>query len=238
MIVWGAIDEQHYGAIWGRRFDSNGDVIDQNDRPISYPTYISGSLHQTPYASFNSQDDIFAVCWIQGTEIVSDYRVFERIFNSDLTAISDTSQVSLIDTLEWYDTWFPANCFLGSDSIFTTWGAYVDEQNGYDIFGTITQIDITGIDIIETSLPEFYASVYPNPFNESTIIHYNLPELSHVTLDIYDILGRKVETLINHRQTSGAYQVIWNASDKASGAYFYRFQTDEYSETKKMILLK
>jgi hypothetical protein len=79
---------------------------------------------------------------------------------------------------------------------------------------------------------------YPNPFNASTIINYTLPGPSHVTIEIYDILGRRVETLIEGEQPAGYHQITWDASNHSSGMYFYRIQAGEYAETKKMVLLK
>jgi sugar lactone lactonase YvrE len=79
---------------------------------------------------------------------------------------------------------------------------------------------------------------YPNPFNVSTIIEYNLPEASDIRLDIYDVLGRMVATLMNQRQPAGIHRLIWQATNNPSGVYFYRIQTGDYIETKKMLLLK
>jgi len=79
---------------------------------------------------------------------------------------------------------------------------------------------------------------FPNPFNASTIIKYDLPKQSQVAIGIYDILGRKVETLINKQQQAGYHQVVWNANDASSGIYFYEIQAGDYIDSKKMILLK
>jgi predicted outer membrane repeat protein len=79
---------------------------------------------------------------------------------------------------------------------------------------------------------------YPNPFNAATRIEYNLPSASDVTIDIYDILGRKVEALVSENQHSGYHFIIWDASDHSSGMYFYRLQANEYVETRRMVLLK
>ena len=79
---------------------------------------------------------------------------------------------------------------------------------------------------------------YPNPFNPITIIKYDLPKAGRVTLKIYDVLGRKVATLINEEKPAGRYQVEFNGSSFASGVYFYRIQAGNYSSVKKMILLK
>jgi hypothetical protein len=79
---------------------------------------------------------------------------------------------------------------------------------------------------------------YPNPFNPSTTIRYQLPVASEVKLEVYDVLGKKIATLVNERQSAGAYQVVWNASGLSSGTYFYRLQAGTFTQTKKMILVK
>ncbi|MCP4582380.1 MAG: T9SS type A sorting domain-containing protein [candidate division Zixibacteria bacterium] len=79
---------------------------------------------------------------------------------------------------------------------------------------------------------------YPNPFNASTTIRYNLTTSSSVKLDIYDILGRKVQTLFEGDQNAGMHTVLFNAEGFSSGVYFYRLTTEGYEQTEKMILLK
>lgn len=84
----------------------------------------------------------------------------------------------------------------------------------------------------------FSTSNYPNPFNPSTTIEYNLPEAGQVNVDIFDIIGRKVTTLVNQYQQAGTHQVVWDAGGWASGLYFYKITTAAGSETKQIILLK
>jgi len=84
---------------------------------------------------------------------------------------------------------------------------------------------------------------YPNPFNPVTTIEYNLPRRSSVRIDIFNLLGQKVQTLINYDQSAGSYTITWNGTNAAgesvsTGFYFYRFQAGDYVETKKMLLLK
>ncbi len=79
---------------------------------------------------------------------------------------------------------------------------------------------------------------YPNPFNPATIICYHLPRNTFITLKIFDILGREVQTLVSGQQNSGNHSALFNASNLLSGVYFYRLQADTYSETKKLILLR
>jgi hypothetical protein len=92
--------------------------------------------------------------------------------------------------------------------------------------------------IVATPSEFFVVSNYPNPFNATTTIRYQLPEASQVTIDIYDHLGRKVTTLVNETKSAGDHNVEWNASNVASGLYFYRIQADNYEVTRKMALLK
>ena len=79
---------------------------------------------------------------------------------------------------------------------------------------------------------------FPNPFNPSTQIRYNLPKPIHVRLNIYDLLGREVATLINEFQNAGYKSVSFDASSLPSGVYIYRLQAGTFSDVKKMILMK
>jgi len=79
---------------------------------------------------------------------------------------------------------------------------------------------------------------YPNPFNAITVIRYNLPEASDVSLEVYDLLGRKIEAFFYQEQPAGPHQVAWNAVDVPSGIYFYKIQVGDYKQTKKMLLLR
>jgi hypothetical protein len=82
------------------------------------------------------------------------------------------------------------------------------------------------------------AENYPNPFNPQTEIAFGLPEASLITLDIYNVLGQKVATLANGYFEAGRHTITWDASNQASGIYFYRLTTPDGALTKKMLLLK
>ncbi len=79
---------------------------------------------------------------------------------------------------------------------------------------------------------------YPNPFNAGTKIPYVLPHGEHVTMKIYDILGREVTTLVNERQMPGIYEVPWTAHNIASGVYFYRLTAGEMRLQRRMVIVK
>jgi len=84
---------------------------------------------------------------------------------------------------------------------------------------------------------------YPNPFNPVTNIAYNIPTRSHVTIEVYNILGQKIRTLVDETKSAGDYYATWDGDESygqkvSTGIYFYRFQSGDFVETKKMILLK
>jgi len=79
---------------------------------------------------------------------------------------------------------------------------------------------------------------YPNPFNATTSIGYDIPVRAPIRLEVYDVLGRKVARLVNGRQVAGRYQVVWDAGDLPSGIYFVRMQAGELVQTRKVVLLK
>jgi len=107
---------------------------------------------------------------------------------------------------------------------------------------TLTIDAETGVNIDEpgTGLPDRVAlnQNYPNPFNPSTVISYDLPEASDVTIQVYDMTGRQVATLVNSRMEAGTHEVTFNAGNLASGVYIYRLQAGEHMLTRKLTLIK
>jgi len=79
---------------------------------------------------------------------------------------------------------------------------------------------------------------YPNPFNPNTVISYNIPEHSLVILNIYNLLGEKIKTLVKKEQAPGKYQINFDGNNLPSGIYFYQLKTDKFQQTKKMLLLR
>ena len=79
---------------------------------------------------------------------------------------------------------------------------------------------------------------FPNPFNPTTTINYQMPKKGQVTIKIYDILGREIATLVNEEKTQGRYAISFDGSNLASGIYIYQIHVNDYFNSKKMILLK
>lgn len=136
---------------------------------------------------------------------------------------------------------------ITGDSVRCTWRVWA--YNGLDSLQSSNSNIVTlvrtpiGIQIISNEVPAKFAlyNNYPNPFNPVTKINFDIPNITgdkNVQLVIYDILGNVVETGINREMEPGKYSFEWNASNYASGIYFYRIKAGSFSDTKKMILVK
>jgi hypothetical protein len=99
---------------------------------------------------------------------------------------------------------------------------------------------IIGVQNISTETPSSFSlsQNFPNPFNPTTNIEFALPKSGLVTLRVYDILGKEVATLVNEVKNAGSYSVDFSASNFTSGVYFYKIETNGFSDIKKMMLIK
>jgi hypothetical protein len=98
---------------------------------------------------------------------------------------------------------------------------------------------ITGIQDAKQIPVEFALSQnYPNPFNPTTTINYSVSKSNSVTLKVYNVMGKEVETLVNEQKAPGNYEVRFDASKLASGIYFYQLKSGSLVSTKKLVLLK
>ncbi|MHC4479049.1 MAG: T9SS type A sorting domain-containing protein, partial [Planctomycetota bacterium] len=175
-------------------------------------------------------DNIVTFIWYQ-----SDYAafyLFELAYDSmfaDMvyfdSTVSDTSMA--VDSLE--DSLYYWRIKGGNDN---GWGPYSEMR-------TFRVESMTGIDE-ERSLPQILhlAQNYPNPFNASTEIRFSLPKSAHIRLEIYNVLGQRVETLVEGMTEPGERFVVWKADNHPSGVYFARLEAGDRSESIRMTLLK
>ncbi len=117
----------------------------------------------------------------------------------------------------------------GDDALIPSFSAGAIEVSGQ-----------TAVDDENRLMPDEFELIqnYPNPFNPTTTIAFSLPEKMNVRLDIYNVLGQNVKTLVDDELTAGQHEIVWDAADAPSGVYFYRLSVKNESITKKMILLK
>jgi hypothetical protein len=128
--------------------------------------------------------------------------------------------------------WFFNN---GKDGYFNTWSG--SSSNGtFYLFRRDESTNITGHKNSPCSFTLYQN--YPNPFNPTTTIRFDISNNTHVTLNIYDVLGREVKNLIDDNLSTGGYKLNWNGTEFNSGVYFYKLETDNYSETRSMVLVR
>jgi len=128
---------------------------------------------------------------------------------------------------------------LAGDKIIV-WGGSDVNITPFNTGGIYTNPAVIGIENISTNVPSGFSlsQNYPNPFNPSTKFKFQIAKLTNAKVSVSDILGREVEVLVDKQLQPGTYEVDWNASAFPSGVYFYRLATNNYSETKKMVLIK
>jgi Leucine-rich repeat (LRR) protein len=143
-----------------------------------------------------------------------------------------------------------------TDSSYIIVGATSDDEGSYvcDISNTIaTELTLysrainvtvsgaTGIESQSTQILKIFSlnQNYPNPFNPKTIINYELPITDVIDLSIFNILGKKVATIVSKKQSAGSYRVSWDASGFSSGVYYYKLTTSSgFTQSHKMVFLK
>ncbi|MBM4158030.1 MAG: T9SS type A sorting domain-containing protein [Ignavibacteria bacterium] len=143
----------------------------------------------------------------------------------------------------WTEFKFDLSIYTGQ-TIYIAWRYNMDVSiNGLwsnvdDVF--IGNRSAIGIYQINTNIPDKFAlhQNYPNPFNPLTKIRFDLAKNSNVKITVYNNLGQEVKVLVNEYRTAGYYETDFNASYLPSGVYFYRLETQYYTETKKMVVIK
>jgi hypothetical protein len=192
----------------------NGGIFLTTDNGTSW-TAVSTGLTNT---------NVFAIA-VSGTNLFAGTRLGMFLSTNNGTSWSDVS-TGLTNNYIQSLTVFGSNLFAG------TWGSGVWKR-------PISEM-ITSVKIISGEIPNSFnlRQNFPNPFNPSTSIKYDLPKNSFVKLIVFDELGREVKTLVNENQTAGTYEITFNGLLLPSGVYMYRLTTESFTQTKKMLLIK
>jgi hypothetical protein len=206
-------------------------------------------IPQPPRSPGNSYMELYTVHSgehypaILGSKYAHDYRGTKNPEWSFILETSDSGQVNL----QWDNTFLSqlsSSVQLMLTDAATLRSIDMTKQNSYaftysapryfTIASSISGSELQGI------LPSSYAlsQNYPNPFNPTTTIQFAIPQPGSVTLTIFDVLGREIASLADGFRNAGIYSVTWNATNVASGIYFYRLNAGTFTATKKLILLR
>jgi hypothetical protein len=175
-----------------------------------------------------------------------------EIVNEQCPGIVNTSRYNQFNNLRvWFDsTYHPTSSFKTANVQMRITGVgffdFLHGQtgippNGREIHPILTMsLVVTNVNTNTNEVPTVFKLYqnYPNPFNPSTKIRFELPKSTFVKLTIFDMLGRSVAKLVNEQLKPGSYSVDWNALQNPSGVYFYKIETEEFTETKRMLLIK
>jgi len=208
------------------------------------------------FAYFNAPADQQAELWVGSDEAIKIYLNGSQIYNyTGIRAFTpDPNNVTLSSM--WSDTVI-VNIKKGANRLLVkslqTTGRYDFSLNICELQSDMnyrgnrvrglkfsTSSGGTSVDEKNPQPPVSFdlKNCYPNPFNPTTLITYQLAKPSHVRIMVFDITGREVTTLVSEEKPAGSYSVSWNASNNSSGVYFYKLTAGNYSQVRKMVLVK
>ena len=177
-------------------------------------------------ATSNNQNVVLN--WKTATETNNSRFVVERK--------SSSSDYQAVGTVQGKGTTTEISTYSFTDKNLND-GIYTYRLKQIDFDGTFSYSDEVEV-TIEVPLSYSLNQNYPNPFNPSTKIEYSIKEAGNVSLAVYNMLGQQVASLVNQRQDAGKYTVNFDASKMTSGIYIYKLSTNNFVQTKKMILVK
>ena len=213
--------------------------------------FVRDGQNWTEQAKLTASDATTSDLFGWSVSISGDYAIVGAIWDDDAGGTAGSAYLFVRDGQSWTEQ---AELTASDAAAFDQFGYSVSISGEYAIIGARFDDDggsnsgsaylysgiIVGIDDERAGLPTEFAlsQNYPNPFNPETRISFALPEAGFTRIIIYDQLGREVSRLVDSHLGAGYHEVTWNASNVASGMYFYRLHQGKISEIRKMVLLK
>ena len=223
LVAWTAIDSSG-NQIFYRWYNPNGEALSE------VLTLKDGPIYTSSIDCHLTDEGKSIIVWvdISGTY----YQLYAQRFNVDHTPLGDAFQISAQDRNA--HKMFPCIA-LYNHKIYTFW-----EEAGNNIWANVLDFNNPVVSIDDNIIPMQFTLYqnYPNPFNPTSTISYDLPEAQDIKLQVFDITGRLVETLIDGFKEAGHWEHTWNASMQSSGIYIYRLTYGNRSVSMKMVVLK
>jgi len=222
-------------VVWGDERDGNEEIyyIQSSDGGIIWntETRLTNNLLESNYPSIAVSDTKVHIVW-QNRRDGNNEIYYKRSTNlglnweTDIRLTNNSAHSVLVSTA------------ITGSTVNIIW---TDYRNGNEcIYYKRNPTGNVGIQNIGTEIPTSFSleQNYPNPFNPSTKIRFSIPNSGFTTIKIFNILGKEISTLVNESLQPGTYETIFDGSGLNSGVYFYKFTTDGFSETKRMLLIK
>jgi|GEM_PF-238451 len=212
------------GILWQNASDTEIYIAGSNDSGSVAVAFsdIEGGLENGVFS------ESAVVNWLTGN--LSHDPLFTDVSTGDYHLLQNSPCIDagLQDTMIFYNE--------GSDTLYIPILSYYGSAPDMGAFEYAYQTDIT---INHIDLPEFHlAQNYPNPFNPETTIEYEVPRAVFIKLELFNMVGQKIVTLVNEWQEPGRYSIDWDASPYSSGVYFYRLLANDFSLVKRCIFIK
>jgi 1,4-alpha-glucan branching enzyme len=197
------------------------------------PALYDGTLHKL--FKYNTQKVL--VWGFDHPTLINKVMAIANLSDQDRTVLN----IPWLDTGDWYD--------IFDQSVFTVSSTPISNLTipAYTVLVYTNKPDssILAIEQVNSDIPKSFSlsQNYPNPFNPETTIKFQIPKQQHVTLQIFDILGRKIKTLTDHQYIPGVYELVWNGQNErgeevGSGIYILQMQTENFIKNRQMILVK
>ncbi len=224
--------------VYSQTHDAHGNPLTTQRENFKNDSLTDATKTIYTYNGFNEEltenGSSLDTVWTDDYSVNYTYDEYGNALHGKFAFLSPTFEIiTFIDTdegdIELYDVGMLTMYYDGGVNSMYCNGNAVD----------ISYISITGVPSTNGEAYSFsLGQNFPNPFNPTTVISYQLPTNTLVTLKVYDILGRLVKTLVEEQQALGNHSVTFNAINLSSGVYFYRFTAGSYVNTKKLMLLK
>ncbi|NOS83825.1 MAG: T9SS type A sorting domain-containing protein [Ignavibacteria bacterium] len=200
------------GMNWGTETNITSDTVSSSGPSI---TASDSSVHLVWHNSLAGHSEVH-------------YKLSTNIGSSWLPDMRFTTNSSL-----------NASVNVSGSAVYTIWEDFRDGNREIYYKRNPTGSPL-GVEIVNSVLPTSYLlkQNYPNPFNPVTNINFSIPKAEFVNISVFDILGRKINSLVDEWLNAGVYETDWDASAFPSGVYYYKFTAGDFSETRKMILIK
>jgi Secretion system C-terminal sorting domain len=215
---------------WEDTRNDGGGIYAQNINPDGTLGYEATPVELTSFTGVLDGNSV-TLNWKTATEI--NNRGFE-IQRSE--AGNQTSGWTKLGYIQGFGTSTNTHSYSYTDENLNA-GRYNYRLKQIDNNGTYKYINLA--ESFDVKVMDYTLSQnYPNPFNPTTVIRYSIPQMNHVTIKVYNVLGKEVATLVNEEKPAGSYQVNFSALHFSSGVYYYTISAGNFNATKKMILMK
>jgi photosystem II stability/assembly factor-like uncharacterized protein len=256
-------DQLHIGIYGGKKSDNSSIIMESHNGGLSFG-FEATSL-QLESINCVHKDINGSKAWAIGDHGTIYYTAdwFVPVELTSFTASLNQSKVNLywqtatelnnngfeiqrkLENSDWITIGFKKG--KGTTSEQTDY-SYIDDISGVSakkLMYRLKQIDYNGsfkysdeIEVVTLPLQYNLFQNYPNPFNPNTVIKYEIPQNSFIKLEVFDLLGRQIKTLVNEMKPAGRYEIEFDASSLSSGIYIYKISGNNFNQSKKMILLK